>query len=184
MENSYFWGLLRKIWLFKPPCKKIFFLRFAQFSLNIFFKGDLGPNLLVKFILCNGMGVYQMDFFFETVFYVKCVFSTYFSGSTTFFTFLTGQKMWKFICVKSYFLLHWIVSANFTSKYTLKTFVLSFSWSVPSVTIQFGGILCFGVGSAGQLFYTNIAKKRTNLNTNAIYVFQFCLNLHSIYLGR
>ena len=25
--------------------------------------------------------------------------------------------------------------------------------------MQFGGILGFGVGSAGQLFYTNIAKK-------------------------
>ena len=57
-------------------------------------------------------------------------------------------------------------------------------WSVSSVIIHFGGILCFGVSSAGQLFYTNIAKKQTNLITNVIYVFQFCLNLHSIYLGR
>ena len=63
---------------------------------------------------------------FETVFNAKCVSSSYFSGATTFFTFLTGQKMWKFICVKSDFLLHWIVSANFTSKYTLKTFISSF----------------------------------------------------------
>ena len=56
----------------------------------------------------------------------NCVFSSYFSEATTCFTFLTGQKMWKFICVKSDFLLHWIVSANFTSKYTLKTFISSF----------------------------------------------------------
>ena len=62
----------------------------------------------------------------EMVCNAKCVFSSYFSGATTFFTFLTGQKMWKFICVKSDFLLHWIVSANFTSKYTLKTFIPSF----------------------------------------------------------
>ena len=43
--------------------------------------------------------------------------------------------------------------------------------------------MCFGVSSAGQLFYTNIAKKQTNLIPNVIYVFQFHLNLHSIYLG-
>ena len=30
--------------------------------------------------------------------------------------------------------------------------------------MQFGGILGFGVGSAGQLFYTNIAKKTNQSN--------------------
>jgi len=34
--------LIRKIWLYKPPCKKIFFLRFAQFFQNIVLKVTLG----------------------------------------------------------------------------------------------------------------------------------------------
>ena len=53
-----------------------------------------------------------------------------------------------------------------------------------SVIIQFGGILCIGFGSAGQLFHTNIAKKQRNLVTNVVLVFQFHLNLYSIYLRR
>ena len=34
--------IAQELWLYKPPCKKIFFLRFAQFFLNIFFKVTLG----------------------------------------------------------------------------------------------------------------------------------------------
>ena len=45
-----------------------------------------------------------------------------------FFTFHTGQKTWKFIWVKGDFLLHWIVSAIFTSKYTKNSFILSFKF--------------------------------------------------------
>ena len=72
--------------------KKSFFLRFAQFSSNNFYRGDPGPNLLVKFILCHDIGVYQLEKKFELGLNTKCVFSSYFSVATTFFTFLTGQK--------------------------------------------------------------------------------------------
>ena len=42
VKNSYFLGLLRKIRLYKPPCKKIFFLRFLNFDEIIFLKMTLG----------------------------------------------------------------------------------------------------------------------------------------------
>ena len=82
-----------KIWLYKTPREKIFFLRFAQSLPNNFFRGDPGPNLLIKYIPCHGIGVYQLKKKLEIVFYAKCVTSSYFSVATTFFTFLTGQKL-------------------------------------------------------------------------------------------
>ena len=163
MENSYFWELLRKIWLYKSPRKKIFFLRFAQFSQNNFFKGDPGPNPLVKFIFCQGIGVYQLEEKFELQLNAKCVFSSYFSAAFTFFTFLTGQKLWKFIWVKSDFWLHWIVSANFTSKYTLKTFILSFKFGQFHLSSFSLEVFCVLVLVRPDNFSTQILQKNKQI---------------------
>ena len=163
VENSYFWLLLRKIWLYKPPREKIFFLRFAQFLPNNFFRGDPGPNLLVKFIPCHVIGVYQLKKKIEIVFYAKCVTSSYFSVATTFFTFLTGQKWWKFIWVKSDFRLHWIVSADFTSKYTLKTFILSFKFGQFHLSSFNLEVFCVLVSVRPDNFSTQILQKNKQI---------------------
>ena len=119
------------------------------------------------------------------VFNTKCVTSSYFSMVTTFFTFLTGQKLWKFIWVKSDFWLHWIVSANFTSKYTLKTCILSFKFGQFHLSSFSLEAFCVLVSVRPDNFSTQILqKKQRNLVTNVVLVFQFHLHLYSIYLGR
>ena len=139
------------------------FLRFAQFSQNNFFKGDPGPNLLVKFIPCHVIGVYWLEKKFVMVFNAKCVTSSYFSVATTFFTFLTGQKLWKFIWVKSDFWLHWIVSANFTSKYTLKTLILSFKFGQFHLSSFSLEVFCVLVSVRPDNFSTQILQKNKQI---------------------
>ena len=125
VENSYFWWLLRKIWLYKPPCKK------KDMFCSIL------PKSFIKMTLGQIIGLIHPPLWYWSIstgekidlgLKAKCVFSSYFSAAFTFFTFLTGQKLWKFIWVKSDFWLHWTVSANFISKYTLKIYSIIQVW--------------------------------------------------------
>ena len=90
----------------------------------------------------------------------NCVCSNYISVATTFFTFLAGQQIWKFIWVKGWLLVALnSFSLSHTNIYPKNLYSSIQVWSVSYVIIQFGGILCFGVSSAGQLFTTNMTKK-------------------------